>query len=73
MSLFGDFLTIGANVGANVVTSKVAASEAAKQRAHDLKMAQLAGTAQEGGLTKNQMLMIAAGGLAVVGLILFKR
>ena len=69
MSIFGDLFS----TGLNVVTHKLSATEAAKQRAHDLRMAQLASTAQEGGMTKNQMLMIAAGGLAVVGLILFKR
>ena len=69
MSLFGDFFS----TGLKIVGTKISATEAAKQRAHDLKMAQLAGAAQEGGMTKTQMMMIAAGGLAVVGLILFKR
>ena len=69
MSLFGDFFS----TGMAIVKQKVSSTEAAKQRAHDLKMAQLAGAAQEGGMTKTQVMMIAAGGLAVVGLILFKR
>ena len=53
--------------------AKTAADNAAKQRAHELKMAQLASQAQEVQSKKTQMLLLAGGGFALVALFIFMK
>lgn len=51
----------------------LAESNATKQRAHELKMAQLAAATEEVSSKKTQMLVLAGGGLAVATVFLLKR
>ena len=53
--------------------AKKAAEDAAKQRAHELRMAQLASQAQEVQSKKTQILLLAGGGFALVALFIFMK
>jgi len=55
--------------GSGKKAAKIYAAEAAKQRVHDLRMANLASQAQAGKAKQTQMIMIAAVVIGVIVLI----
>lgn len=53
-------------------TAQINAANATKQRAHELKMAQMA-QSQSKGMSTKTMLMIGGGGLGLIALIFFMK
>ena len=61
------------SAGKTKAAAKINAANAAKQRAHELKMAQLAATAQGVTSKKTQTMLIAGGGLALVAFFMLRK
>lgn len=59
--------------GKRKATAKINAANAAKQRAHELKMAQLAQESQAGKSKQTQTMLMVGGGIAVLALIMFMK
>jgi len=53
--------------------AKTAAADAAKQRAHEMKMANLAAGQQAGKAKQTQMILLVGGGIAVIGFLFLKK
>ena len=52
---------------------KAQRADAAKQRAHELKMANLAASQQVGKPKQTQMILLIGGGIAVIGFLFLKK
>jgi len=61
------------SAGKTKAAAKINAANAAKQRAHELRMANLASAAQETASKKTQMLLLAGGGFALIALFFLKK
>ena len=79
MGLFS-FITAPLNFVGKIVSAKQAkktaqinAADAAKQRAHELRMANLAAGQQAGKAKQTQIILLAAGGIAVVGFLFLRK
>lgn len=59
--------------GKTKATAKIMAANAAKQRAHELKMANLAAGQQAGKAKQTQMILLVGGGIAVIGFLFLKK
>ena len=83
MGLFGfisaPFAAIGTAIGGVLTagkrkaTAKIIAADAAKQRAHDLKMANLAAGQQAGKAKQTQIILIVVVVIAVVGFLFLRK
>ena len=73
------FAAVGTAIGSVVTagkrkkTAQINAANAAKQRAHEREMAQLAQESQAGKSKQTQTLLMVGGGIAVLALIMFMK
>lgn len=73
------FAAVGTAIGGVVSagkrkkTAQIIAANAAKQRAHELKMANLAAGQQAGKAKQTQMILLVGGGIAVLGFLFLRK
>lgn len=73
------FATVGSAIGKVVSagkakkTAEIYARDATKQRAHELKMANLAAGQQAGKAKQTQMILLVGGGIAVIGFLFLRK
>ena len=73
------FATVGTAIGKVVSakqakkTAQINADNARKQRAHELRMANLAAGQQAGKAKQTQMILLVGGGIAVIGFLFLKK
>lgn len=66
-------ITGAISAGKAKAAAKIAAADAAKQRAHELRMANMAAAQQAGKAKQTQTILMVAAGLGVVGFIFLKK
>ena len=71
----GVFKAVGGviSAGKTKAAAKINAANAAKQRAHELRMANLAAGQQAGKAKQTQIILLVGGGIAVIGFLFLRK